>query len=396
MKKFLNNMLSLNPMRIKYSLIKLLFMVLILTCSCSSVNVQKQTNIEQKQLFDDDWKFHLGDTTSASLKDFNDTNWAKLDLPHDWSIEEGIDQKDPSGSAGGYFRTGIGWYRKTFNIPDDWKDKKTSIYFEGVYMNSEVFINGTSLGVYPYGYSAFSYDLTPFLDFDNENVIAVRVDNSQQINSRWYTGSGIYRHVWIMVNNPIHVAQWGTAVSSSEVSKERATIDVKTMVKNETELPQDLIVKVNILDNLSKIVGTTKTSIAIPLKSEKEVLHSINVDEPQLWDLESPNLYQANIQVIKDDEIINETNVNFGIRSIEFSVENGFQLNGKTVKINGGCLHHDNGILGSAAYDRAEERKVEILKAAGFNAVRTAHNPPSEAFLDACDRLGLLVMDEAS
>ena len=174
-----------------------------------------QNGIERRQLLDSDWKFFLGDTASAKLKDFNDMGWRNLDLPHDWSIEGKIYQKNPTGCPGGYFPAGIGWYRKSFKVPGDWKTKNVSIYFEGVYMNSEVFINEKSLGIYPYGYSSFSYDLTPYLDFDKENVIAVRVDNSQQLNCRWYSGSGIYRHVWMVVAGPVQVAPWGIAYNNS-------------------------------------------------------------------------------------------------------------------------------------------------------------------------------------
>nr|WP_315245746.1 glycoside hydrolase family 2 TIM barrel-domain containing protein [uncultured Flavobacterium sp.] len=333
--------------------------------------------------------------TEAKANDFNDSGWRKLDLPHDWSIEGKIHPKNTIGGGGGYFPSGIGWYRKTFRVPDSWKAKKTAIYFEGVYMNSEVFINGKSLGVYPYGYSSFSYDLTPYLNFGKENVIAVRVDNSQQMNSRWYSGSGIYRHVWMMVTDPVHVAHWGVDISTPEVSSKKATVQVKTRVKNETASAQSVIVKTFLWNKTLKSAGNGQMKVEVPANSEKEISQSIQVSNPMLWTPETPHLYQAQIQVIKDKKVLDDTKTNFGIRVIKFTAENGFQLNGKTVKINGGCVHHDNGCLGAAAFDRAEERKVELLKAGGFNAVRTSHNPPSEAFLDACDRLGLLVMDES-
>ncbi|WP_238987185.1 sugar-binding domain-containing protein [Confluentibacter flavum] len=183
-----------------------------------------QNGMERKQLFDSDWKFFLGDAPEAKADDFNDSSWRKLDLPHDWSIEGQIDPQNPTGKGGGYFPAGIGWYRKTFQASSEWQDKIVSIYFEGVYMNSEVFINGKSLGIRPYGYSSFFYDLTPHLHFDKENVIAVRVDNSQQMNSRWYSGSGIYRHVWVTVTNPVHVAHWGVGISTPVVSNKKATV----------------------------------------------------------------------------------------------------------------------------------------------------------------------------
>ncbi|WP_461637032.1 sugar-binding domain-containing protein [Labilibaculum euxinus] len=374
---------------------KKVLIVFLLFINGLSVHAQQQEGIHRKQLFDDNWKFLLGDTVAVSSKDFNDESWRKLDLPHDWSIEGKVNPKNPTKGGGGYFPAGIGWYRKTFRAPDAWEAEKAAIYFEGVYMNSEVFINGKSLGVHPYGYTSFSYDLTPYLNFGKENVIAVRVDNSQQVNSRWYSGSGIYRHVWMRVSNPVHVAHWGINITTPVVSTKKATVQIKTLVKNETTSTQSIVAKTILWNKSSKIAGKGQVQIELPANSEKEITQTINVSNPLLWTPETPSLYQAQIQVIKDKKVLDDTKTSFGIRSIKFTAEKGFQLNGKTVKINGGCVHHDNGCLGSVAFDRAEERKVELLKAGGFNAVRTSHNPPSEAFLDACDRLGLLVMDES-
>jgi beta-galactosidase len=361
----------------------------------SVISLKAQDIIQRKQLFDNNWKFFLGDLPSAGTKDFDDTNWRNLDLPHDWSIEGKPDPKNPSGGAGGYFPAGIGWYRKNFEVPASWKGKSVSISFEGVYMNSEVFINGKSLGVHPYGYTAFSYDLSPYLDFGRGNVLAVKVDNSKQINCRWYSGSGIYRHVWMIVTNSIHVAGWGVNITTPQVSAEKATVEIKTLVKNETDLPQKIILKTQILNANAVNSGNNQTDVELPAKSEKEIDQNITVLKPLLWAPETPNLYHVQIHILKDKSIIDEIKTTCGIRSIKFTAENGFQLNGKTVKINGGCVHHDNGCLGAAAFDRAEVRRVELLKSAGFNAIRTSHNPPSEAFLDACDRLGIMVIDEA-
>ena len=368
------------------------FLLLIGTHVCQAQNPDK---IERKQLFDYNWKFYKGDTSAAASRDFNDAAWRSLDLPHDWSIEGEINSKNPMGGEGGYFPAGIGWYRKAFNVPKEWKDKKISIYFEGVYMNAEVFINGKSLGVHPYGYTSFSYDLSPYLDFNKENLVAVKVDNSQQVNSRWYSGSGIYRHVWMMVTNAVHIAHWGVAITTPNVSSKKATVQIKTLIKNETGLPQSLVVNTILQDKNSEKTGSRKIKVELAANSEKEIAQTILVPHPSLWTPETPDLYNARVQLLQPGKVVDETKTGFGIRSIKFTAENGFQLNGKTVKINGGCMHHDNGCLGAAAFDRAEERKVELLKEAGFNAVRTSHNPPSEAFLNACDRLGLLVIDEA-
>jgi beta-galactosidase len=377
---------------LKYS--KFLYIAIVLF-TWFNMNVVAQENIQRKQLFDSNWKFFLGDIPSASASNFDDNSWRNLDLPHDWSIEGVLDSINPMGSDGGYFPAGIGWYRKTFTVPATWKDKIVTIYFEGVYMNSEVFVNGKLLGKYPYGYSSFSYGITPNLIFGRENVISVKVDNSKQKNCRWYSGSGIYRHVWLVVTDPIHVAQWGVSITTPNVSTEKATVLIKTRVRNETNLQQSIHLKTRLLTKNALSVGENQIKIVLPANSEKEIDQAISVDKPLLWTPETPHLYQAEVKVLKDNKVTDDTRTPFGIRSIKFSTENGFQLNGKTVKINGGCMHHDNGCLGAAAFNRAEERRVELLKSAGFNAVRTSHNPPSEAFLDACDRLGMMVMDES-
>jgi beta-galactosidase len=383
-----------NTYNIKYHIKTMItaFLLLAGNMVCQGENPNKTA---RKQLFDYKWKFYLGDTASAKSKDFNDVDWRGLDLPHDWSIEGKIDPKNPMGGAGGYFPAGIGWYRKTFKAPGEWKGSKVSIYFEGVYMNSEVFINGKSLGIRPSGYSSFSYDLSAYLDFNRENVIAVRVDNSQQLNSRWYSGSGIYRHVWMTVTDKVHIADWGVAITTPDVSSKKATIEIKTLVKNETGQAQSFVVSTRIRNANAVNVGNSQAKVELAAHCEKEIAQNILVTNPELWTPETPVLYKAQIQLLQNKKVVDETKTGFGIRSIKYTPENGFQLNGKIVKINGGCVHHDNGCLGAAAFDRAEERKVELLKEAGFNAVRTSHNPPSEAFLNACDRLGLLVMDEA-
>ena len=348
-----------------------------------------------EMLFDDGWKFLLGDVDGVEKLGFNDQSWRDVLLPHDWSIEGKIDKNNPMSGAGGYFPAGVGWYRKTFNVHSAWKGKRISIYFGGVYMNAEVFVNGKSLGVHPYGYTSFRYDLTPFLDFNKENVLAVRVNNSHQINCRWYSGSGIYRHVWMTVTDPVHIANWGVAITTPEVSSERATVQIKMKIKNETDVPRNITLKTQLQSANAHIVGHNEIKVELLANSEKEIEQIITVSKPMLWNPEKPHLYQAHLQVLKSNNVIDDTKTNFGIRSIKFTTENGFQLNGKTVKMNGGCVHHDNGCLGAAAFNRAEERRVELLKAAGFNAIRTSHNPPSEEFLNACDRLGMMVIDEA-
>jgi beta-galactosidase len=290
---------------------------------------------------------------------------------------------------------GIGWYRKKFTPPSTWKGKRISIYFEGVYMNSEVYVNGKYLGVHPYGYTSFFYDMTPYLNYDKENIISVRVNNSEQMNSRWYSGSGIYRHVWLIVKETIYIDHWGVAITTSEISSNKAVVQVKTILKNETTQKKNVVLSTKITDENLKEIDVNEIEVELQANEKKEIIQNLIVNNPLLWSPEAPNIYQAQIKVAQGEKTIDISKNTFGIRSVKYSSENGFQLNGKTVKINGGCVHHDNGCLGAAAYDRAEERKVELLKAAGFNAVRTSHNPPSEAFLDACDRLGLMVIDES-
>jgi beta-galactosidase len=366
----------------------------LLVCYIAGI-AQKQTNNNRTQLFDHHWKFSLGDHPGAQANDFNDNNWRNLDLPHDWSIAGNLDSLHPTGNDGGYFPAGTGWYRKKFVVPSAWKGKHISIYFEGVYMNAEVFINGKSLGVHPYGYTSFYYELTPHLNYAKENIISVRVDNSRQKNCRWYSGSGIYRHVRLIVTDPIHIDHWGVAITTPEISKEKATVQVTTRIKNETRLPQSIILSTQLTDKNLKNTGHGELKVELPANGVKEVTQHITVSNPMLWSPETPNMYEAQIGLKKGSAVVDKTSHSFGIRSIAFNAENGFRLNGKKVILNGGCVHHDNGCLGAAAYDRAETRRVELLKAAGFNAVRTSHNPPSEAFLDACDRLGLLVIDES-
>ncbi len=361
--------------------------------SCTGIK-EKEHVFEKKFLFNDDWKFSLGDEPEAGIVDYDDHEWRLLNLPHDWSIEGEINPDNPMGNDGGYFPAGIGWYRKSFNVPSEWSDKQVSILFEGVYMNSEVFINGHSLGVYPYGYSSFFYDLTPFLLYDQENLIAVKVDNSKQKNSRWYSGSGIYRHVWLYVNNTVHIDHWGVFISTPEIIANEAKVQISTILKNTGSQAQEIILSTLLTGPNQQEVGKEKSKVDLPAGLTKELIQTITVTNPALWNPDNPELYNAVISVLQNGEIIDQENLHFGIRSIHYSAENGFQLNGEKLLLNGANVHHDHGALGAASFDRAEERKVELLKQAGFNAVRTSHNPFAPAFYDACDRLGLLVLNE--
>ncbi len=349
----------------------------------------------ERLLFDHDWRFLLGDPAGAEAPDFDAGSWRTLDVPHDWSIEGKIDPQNPMGGSGGYFPAGVGWYRRTFTVPPSWDGRRVGVEFEGVYMNATVYINGQDLGSHPYGYTTFFHDLTPHLKPGANNLLAVRVDQSKQRNSRWYAGSGIYRHVWLNVTDTLHVAPWGVFVTTPEVSPARAMVAINTRITNESGRNSKFVLRTMVYTGSGASIGQSGASAALDAGGSVVISQEIAVDKPALWSPESPALYRAVTRVIEDGKTVDEVFTPFGIRSIEWSAEKGFLLNRKPVKMAGGCVHHDKGPLGAAAYDRAEERRVQLLKEAGFNAIRTAHNPPSPAFLDACDRLGMLVMDEA-
>ncbi len=343
---------------------------------------------------DSGWKFVLGDPDGAETTAFPDSTWRTVDLPHDWSIEGRPAKDNPTGAGGGFFPAGIGWYRKAFSVPADWRGKRVSVEFDGVYRDATVYLNGRKLGTHAYGYTSFTFDLTPDLNFTGPNVLAVRVDNSAQPNSRWYSGSGIYRHVRVVVTEPTHVAHWGVFVTTPMVSDGSAIVSVQTKVSNDSAKSSEVTVQTTFYDRSGNAAGTKQSALTIAPGKEGEAVQTLTVSNPALWSPASPTLYHAVSQIRRDGQIIDRVVTPFGIRSLSWSAQKGLLLNGTLIKLTGGSVHDDNGPLGAAAFDRAEERKVELLKAAGDNAVRTAHNPPSPAFLDACDRLGLLVLDE--
>jgi beta-galactosidase len=380
---------------------KSLFIFCCMVC-CAITNAQITT--VRNNLFDTGWRFIKDSTIAADAPGYNDSKWRMVNLPHDWSIEDLPEQSDSvigpfssksiGSTATGYTVGGVGWYRKHFtlqNIPG----KKVSIYFDGVYMNSDVWINGHHLGNHPYGYTPFYYDLTSYLKQNGENVLAVRVRNEGK-NSRWYSGSGIYRHVWLAITNAIHVEQWGVNITTPTVSKKSAKIDVITNIAGFENLKtiSNLKLRTKVLDAKNHVVATKETDIPAP-ESDISVSQTVSVSHPQLWSPESPYLYHAETDILQSGKNLDHVVTNFGIRSVSITAEKGFLLNGESIKLRGGCMHHDNGPLGSATIDRAEERRVELLKKFGYNAVRTSHNPPSQQFLDACDRLGIIVIDEA-
>lgn len=355
-----------------------------------------QTNARSKESFNKNWKFFLGDQHNAKNIAFNDAKWRSLSLPHDWSIEGSFSEKNPSTANEGALPTGIGWYRKTFVLPQSGQNKNIYIDFDGVYRNSEVWINGHYLGKRPNGYISFRYNLTPYAVFNGKkNVIAVRVDNLEQPNSRWYSGSGIYRNVWLVSTLKVAVDHWGTFVSTPKVNDQSAAISLKTSLKNSTGKPQKVNLETTVFDPEGKKVAV-KTASGIVLKdSVTQVSQDLSLDHPKLWSIEKPELYRIQTKIIDKNSIIDIYKTSFGIRYFNFDAKTGFSLNGKPLKILGVCMHHDLGALGAAVNTRAIERQLEILKAMGCNAIRTSHNPPAPEFLDLCDKMGFLVMDEA-
>ena len=376
-----------------FSLLSLMFLFIFFSTSA-------QTSLKQNNLFDFNWRFHRGGALGAEIPSFDDSQWRVIDLPHDWSIEDLPSTTSPfnidaiSQVNGGFTTGGTGWYRKTFSIPPELKGKQYIIMFEGVYMNSEVWLNGEYLGNHPYGYTSFWFDISDKIKFDKENVLSVKVKNEGE-NSRWYSGSGIYRHVWLKIVPPVHIATWGTFITTPEISENEATINIKTSIINQGSRVSDITLVTKIFNPAGQQQSEVRSDQKIEPGKTLEIIQEVKLTKPALWSTETPVLYKAISEIHESELLTEQSETVFGIRSISFDAERGFLLNGKPVKLKGGCVHHDNGILGSKAYDRAEERRVELLKSSGFNAIRSAHNPPSVAFLNACDRLGMLVIDEA-
>ena len=366
--------------------------------------------------FDADWHFLRGDVPGAEAPAFDDADWRVLDVPHDWSIDDlpphppAVDKSGnlsavpyvgpfspdaPGGPSTGHVLGGTGWYRKHFTLGAANEGRLVSILFDGVYMDSDVWLNGRHLGNHPYGYTPFAYDLTPYLNpTGQENVLAVRVRNAGR-NSRWYSGSGIFRHVTLTTAAPLHVPLWGVAITTPQISPQSATVSVVTTVTNGRAADCDFTLQVRLHGPTGRVVQTGEVAEHLAANSQTDVPMNLEIKYPTLWSPETPNLYRAEVTVLVDGQPVDYTESEFGVRTLHFSVADGFTLNGQPVKLRGACVHHDNGPLGSAAIDRAEERRVELLKSQGFNAIRTSHNPPSPAFMAACDRLGMLVLDEA-
>jgi beta-galactosidase len=345
--------------------------------------------------FDSAWKFHLGDVSGAQATTYDDSSWTSLDVPHDYSISQSFTQNSPAGGGGGYLNGGTAWYRKTFTLPSASQGQKVYVQFDGVYMDSTVYLNGTQVGGRPYGFSSFECDLTANAKFGASNVLAVRVNN-QQPSSRWYSGSGIYRHTWLKTVNPVRVAYTGTAVTTPTVSSSSATVNIAVTVQNDGTSDQSVTVASTVGDGNGTGVGAaTSPATTVSAGKTATVTQTVTVSNPKLWSVSSPNMYSAITTVSVGGSVVDTYTTPFGIRTFAFSNTSGFTLNGSAVKLNGTCNHHDMGPLGAAVNNRGIQKHLEMLKSMGVNALRTSHNPPAPEMLDMADRMGFLVMDEA-
>ena len=334
------------------------------------------------RLFDEGWLFLLDDEPEMAQPGYDDSRWRQLSLPHDWAIEGDFSATNPSGAGGGALPGGVGWYRKHFRLPATEGKRRYYLAFDGVYMNSTVYVNGHEVGSRPYGYSSFEYDLTPYVRPDSDNVVAVRVDNSDQPNSRWYSGCGIYRHVWLTATNPLHIARWGVHV----VTDVGGTVDVELTVSGDADCQHRPVFRHTLLAPDGRTVAVT---------SAKSLRQKLRVKHPLRWSVDSPHLYTLRSEVLVEGEVVDAVTTRTGFREFRFDAATGFWLNGRNLKINGVCLHHDLGCLGVAVNEDAIRRQLVKLKAMGCNAIRCSHNPPAPELLDLCDEMGFIVMDES-
>jgi len=357
----------------------------------------KESTLPLRQTaFDDDWKFLKGDVQDAHLPDFDDEKWSKISLPHDWSIEGPFSKDAPGGETCAYLPMGIGWYRKQFTMPAITVGQKIFIRFDGVYQRSEVWVNGHSLGMRPNGYVSFIYDLTPHLQKGHQpNVLAVRVDNSLQPNSRWYSGSGIYRHTWLIATGPVRIAQWGTCIRTPQIRKESAIVEVTTRVQNDLLQAAPSSLRSFIQDKDGKTIQEATMNAEIDADGDFVFSQRMEIPSPTLWSTELPYLYSVRQVLERNGQVADTTTTPFGVRSICFDVDKGFLLNNERVKLNGVCLHSDGGAVGAAVPEAIWQRRLALLKEMGCNAIRCSHNPPAPEFLELCDTMGLMVMFDA-
>ena len=368
--------------------------LLTLLISLIGLGASAQVSFGKADKFNTGWRFILNDVSEASKPDYDDSRWRPMELPHDWSVESAPSQE--LASCTGYLPGGIGWYRKQFTMTDD--AARHYIYFEGVYNRSDVYINGHHLGHRPNGYVSFMYDLTPYLNKGGNNVIAVRVDHSRYADSRWYTGSGIYRDVYLISAPDVHLSQWGVAYRASKLTDRSATIEVDVAVDNHTAQVQKVQARITMLDAEGKKVASTTKNANIEGNTfnSQFSIFNLKISNPHRWNLDDPYLYTLQVELLADGKVIDQTEVRAGLRTLDFSADKGFALNGKNMKVKGVCLHHDAGVLGAVVPAEVWRRRLESLKAMGANAIRMSHNPQAPVVYDLCDELGLLIMDEGS
>ncbi len=371
-----------NFLKITYALI---LSFLLLSCG------EEQQRIRQS--FNEDWLFSKGETGTEASISFDDSGWRNLDLPHDWAIEGPFDSQYDT-RTGGLPIYGTAWYRKNFTIDDKQKGNTVTVEFDGVMNNAEVFLNGEKIGARPFGYIGFQVDLTPHIKYGKENVLAIRVD-PKELSARWYPGAGIYRNVWLEIKNPVHIAHWGTYITTPEISDEKAEVKIETTIQNKKNLIGKFALKTIVYDADGTELTSSKNKIEFSSEGDAVLNQNLIVSNPVLWEMDNPHLYTINSVLYKSGTVIDTYKSTFGVRTIEFTQENGFQLNGKKVRFQGVCLHHDLGPLGAAVNYRATERQLEIMKSMGVNAIRTSHNPPSPEQLELCDKMGILVQVEA-
>lgn len=369
----------------------LLAIFLIMYIFCTSMTAQ--VSFGTPETINKNWNFKLGEQENAQSIDYDNKGWRVLDLPHDWSVE-GI-LSSTYASATGYLPGGIGWYRKSLNIPSERSSEKVFIYFEGVYNNSEVFVNGTSVGKRPNGYVSFMYDITDHVKFGKENIIAVRVDHSKYNDSRWYTGSGIYRDVYLVYSNFLHIGQWGVSYEAKNVTDKQADLEVGTKVKNETNNNANIVIEQFVTSMDGKIVSKNTKKMTVTSQQSVNILQTLKIASPKLWSIDNPNLYLLKTIISQNGKVIDQSSTTMGIRTTTFDPNKGFALNGEWMKLKGVCLHHDAGVLGSAVPKKVWKRRLENLKSLGCNAIRMSHNPQAPDLYDLCDELGFVVMDEA-
>lgn len=369
--------------------------ILIASNSMAQFKLNNQTEARKIISLDKDWSFIQEDIKGAEALKFKDKTWRKVNVPHDWSIEGTFDRDEPSGRGGGYLPTGIGWYRKQLDIPKEYTGKKIYVHFDGVMSNSTVYVNGIEVGSRAYGYSAFQYDITQYIIAGKRNVIAVRCDNSLQPNSRWYTGCGIYRHVNLIIANNVNIDNWGVFITTPSISQERATVNVKTSISNYSNQAKTIEVKTILYTPNNEPIAEEKKETRLEAGTSIVIEQDININNPEIWNLDTPAIYEAVSQLIINGELIDDAVNTFGIRKMHFEAATGFYLNDKNIKIQGVCLHHDGGAFGSAVPLALWADRLAKLKSIGVNGIRCAHNPFAAEFYDLCDRMGMLVMDES-